>query len=77
MGEVVITDSAFADLEDIENYISLDSPAIARRFILKIFDKIDQLYEYPLSGKPVPEIQDNSIYVGISSFWEKLKQAFK
>jgi nitrite reductase/ring-hydroxylating ferredoxin subunit len=23
------------------------------------------------------EIRDNSIYVGISSFWEKFKQAFK
>jgi toxin ParE1/3/4 len=58
---IVITETAFADLEDIENYISQDSPAIARRFITRIFDKIDQLSEYPQSGKPVPEFNDNTI----------------
>jgi toxin ParE1/3/4 len=58
---IAITESAYADLEDIENYISLDSPAIARKFISKIFDRIDQLYLYPTSGKPVPEIQDRSV----------------
>jgi toxin ParE1/3/4 len=58
---LVLTETAFADLEDIENYIAQDSPTIARRFILKIFDKMDQLPEYPLSGKPVPEIGDNDI----------------
>jgi toxin ParE1/3/4 len=58
---VVITETAYADLEDIENYIAQDSPAIARRFILRIFDRIDQLSEYPQSGKFVPEIHDQSI----------------
>lgn len=58
---IVITESAYQDLEDIENYISQDSPTIARRFINKIFDKIDQLYNYPVSGKPVPEIGDKTI----------------
>jgi addiction module RelE/StbE family toxin len=58
---IVITESAYADLEDIENYISQDSPAIARNFINRIFDKIDYLYQYPSFGKPVPEISDKSI----------------
>jgi nitrite reductase/ring-hydroxylating ferredoxin subunit len=31
----------------------------------------DYIESYPV------EIRDNSVYVGISSFWEKLKQAFK
>lgn len=58
---IIITESADADLEDIENYIAQDSPAVARKFISRIFDKIDQLYEYPKSGKFVPEIKDSSI----------------
>jgi toxin ParE1/3/4 len=58
---IIITDSALIDLEDIENYISQDSPAIARKFISRIFDKIDQLSTYPESGKPVPEIRNSSI----------------
>jgi nitrite reductase/ring-hydroxylating ferredoxin subunit len=31
----------------------------------------DYIESYPV------EIRDNSVYVGMSSFWEKLKQAFK
>jgi len=58
---IVITESAYADLEDIENYISQDSPAIARNFINRIFDKIDYLYQFPSFGKPVPEIGNKSI----------------
>jgi toxin ParE1/3/4 len=58
---IVISESAYTDLEDIENYISQDSPAIARKFINRIFDKIDLLYKYPLSGKPVPEIKNSLI----------------
>lgn len=58
---IVITESAYEDLEDIESYISQDSPAIARKFISRIFDKIDQLYQFPESGKFVPEIKDHSI----------------
>lgn len=58
---IIITESADADLEDIENYIAQDSPAVAQKFISRIFDKIDQLYEYPKSGKFVPEIKDSSI----------------
>jgi len=59
--KIVITESAYSDLEDIENYISQDSPTIARKFINRIFDRIDQLYLYPTSGKPVPEVQDRSV----------------
>ena len=58
---ILITETALADLEDIENYIAQDSPAIAVNFILRIFDKIEQLYEYPESGKPVPEFKNTAI----------------
>jgi len=59
--KIVITESAYEDLEDIESYISQDSPTIARKFINRIFEKIDQLYQFPESGKFVPEIKDDSI----------------
>ena len=47
---IALTESAYEDLEDIETYISQDSPAIARNFISRIFDKIDQLYKFPTSA---------------------------
>jgi toxin ParE1/3/4 len=58
---VKITESALTDLEDIESYISLDSPSVARKFIGRIFDRIEQLREYPTSGKPLPEIKDSAL----------------
>ena len=63
MGQIniVITETAYSDLEDIEAYISQDSPFVARRFISKIFDKIDQLYSFHESGKIVPEIRRKDI----------------
>jgi toxin ParE1/3/4 len=59
--KIAITESALSDLEDIENYIAQDSPIIARRFIGRIFDKIDLLYQHPKAGKPVHEFKDDSI----------------
>ena len=58
---ILVTESAYSDLEDIELYISQDSTLIARRFINKIFDKIDQLYLYPKSGKIVSELMRDDI----------------
>ena len=58
---ITFTEIAYADLEDIESYISQDSPAISRKFISRIFDRIDQLYNYPTSGKFVPEVKDPHI----------------
>jgi hypothetical protein len=46
MVQVKITDSAYNDLLAIEEYISKDSPNIARSFINKIFNKIEILYNY-------------------------------
>jgi plasmid stabilization system protein ParE len=48
---IVITESAYSDLEDIENYISQDSPTIARNFISRIFDKIDAALSLPKIGQ--------------------------
>ncbi len=57
MVEIVITESAWADLDAIEDYIALDSPRYARMWIEKIFTHIEQLRAFPLSGKIVPEYQ--------------------
>lgn len=58
---VFISQTAYQDLQDIEDYIAQDSPAIARSFIEQILDKAEQLKHHPLSGKPVSEIPDSTI----------------
>jgi addiction module RelE/StbE family toxin len=61
MVEIVITESAYADLNDIEEYIALDSPRYARLWVEKILAQIEQLYVFPLSGKVVDEFQMESV----------------
>ena len=57
MVEIVITESAWEDLDAIEDFIALDSPHYARLWIEKILTHIEQLYTHPLSGRIVPEFQ--------------------
>ena len=59
--EIKLTDSAYSDLEDIENYVSQSSPKIAREFVNKIFNKIELLYDHPKIGRKVPEFDNDRI----------------
>ena len=46
----IITNSAFSDLESIKLYIAKDNLEIAKKYILKIFDRFEQLETFPYSG---------------------------
>lgn len=59
--EIKLTDSAYSDLEDIENDVSQSSPKIAREFVNKIFNKIELLYDHPKIGRKVPEFDNDRI----------------
>ncbi|MBP9068508.1 MAG: type II toxin-antitoxin system RelE/ParE family toxin [Bacteroidia bacterium] len=43
------------DLRAINDYISLDSTFYAARFINKLIQRVDQLIDFPESGRMVPE----------------------
>jgi toxin ParE1/3/4 len=61
MAQVIWTSSALTDLEDIAEYISLDSREAASTLIENVFTSIEHLGLFPNSGRKPPEIQD-SIY---------------
>ena len=42
-------------LEKIGDYIALDSPVNAAKFIDKLIDSVERLKDFPLSGSNVPE----------------------
>lgn len=50
MYKIIITNSAFSDLESIKLYIAKDNSEIAKKNILKIFDRFEQLETFPYSG---------------------------
>lgn len=61
MAEIVWTEPALTDLDAIADYISLDDPAAASRFVKKVFEHISQLAEHPEIGSIPPEL-GNSRY---------------
>ena len=61
MVKITLTESAWHDLDSITEYIALDSVRFAQEFSNRIFDKIEQLRDFPESGKVVLEYNNNFI----------------
>jgi toxin ParE1/3/4 len=61
MVRIVWTDFAVDDLQSIHDYISKDSKVYADRMIDKIIVRVDQLENFPKSGRVVPEFDDEAI----------------
>ena len=61
MAEIVWTESALNDLDDIGDYIAKDSARYAELTVAKLFESPDILETYPLAGKMVPELQNEAI----------------
>ena len=55
MAQISWTKKSLKDLLAINDYISLDSTFYAARFISKLIKRVDQLIEFPESGRMVPE----------------------
>jgi addiction module RelE/StbE family toxin len=52
---------AAEQVRDIASYIALDKPSVAEQWIGKMFDSVEQLIDFPESGRVVPELKINSI----------------
>lgn len=53
--KIVWSPNSIKKLEQIGDYIALDSPGNARKFIDKIISSVERLKKFPLSGSNVPE----------------------
>ena len=61
MVKIIWTDFAIEDLKSIHEYIARDSRFYANRYIEKLILRVDQLEEFPNSGRIVPEFNNESI----------------
>jgi len=60
--KVIVTQSAFGDLESIKEYYSAEGvPHIGEKFQREIIAHIRHLQSHPDLGRPVPELSSNSI----------------
>ncbi|HTG17153.1 MAG TPA: type II toxin-antitoxin system RelE/ParE family toxin [Blastocatellia bacterium] len=58
MARLVWTEPALQDLEAIADYIALDKPSAAARFIRRVFAKVELLRKFPQIGSVPAELAD-------------------
>ena len=58
MARLVWTEPALQDLEAIADYIALDKPSAAARFIRRVFAKVELLRKFPQIGSVPAELGD-------------------
>ena len=56
MDEIVWTEPALNDLDNIAEYITVSNLVAAKQLVKEVFAKVDMLEEYPKSGKSVSEL---------------------
>lgn len=61
MVEVIWTDPALNQLEEVAEYIALDKPGAASNLVRTIFSAVERLEQFPGSGHVPPELPE-SIY---------------
>lgn len=59
--KIIWSPLAVEQVRDIATYIALDKPSVAVQWAEKIFNSVEQLSEFPNSGRIVPEINRNEI----------------
>jgi toxin ParE1/3/4 len=56
MAQIIWTEPALSDLNEIAEYIALDKPDAARRLVKHVFSSVDRLEQFPESGRIPPEL---------------------
>jgi len=58
MAQIIWTEPAILDLNDIAEYIALDKISAAQKLVQKVFVKVKRLALFPESGKQPTELSD-------------------
>jgi len=61
VARVVWAETALKDLESVAEYIELEDPEAAKRLVRRVFEKTDQLEDFPESG-PRPRVLKGTPY---------------
>ena len=61
MAQIIWTEPALSDLDEIAEYIALDKLSAAKHLVKRVFSSVERLEDFPKSGRIPPELE-NSIY---------------
>ena len=62
MAEVIWTEPALSDLNEIAEYIALDNFEAASHLVQEVFSAVERLESHPKSGRRPPELERKSVY---------------
>ena len=62
MAQIVWTEPALNELDEIAEYIAIDKIDAARNFVQSVFSRVEQLKHQPKSGRVPPELSKKSNY---------------
>lgn len=57
MVEIIWTEPALSDLNDIAEYIALENVVAAKQLVQTVFSKVERLEAFPGSGRIPPELK--------------------
>ncbi|EKO3658755.1 type II toxin-antitoxin system RelE/ParE family toxin [Vibrio metschnikovii] len=57
MVEIIWTEPALSDLNDIAEYIALENVVAAKQLVQTVFEKVERLVDFPESGRIPPELE--------------------
>ena len=59
--KIIWAPSAILDLKDIVSFIAESSPENSVGFVQNIFQRVEQITNFPESGRTVPEFEDPGV----------------
>lgn len=59
MAQIIWTEPALQDLNDIAEFIALDKHSAAKKFVQNVFSKTEKLEFFPQSGRKPPELENS------------------
>jgi len=59
MAQIIWTNPALSNLNEIADYIALDNFSAAQRLVRRIFSDVERLKQFPESGRTPPELMDS------------------
>jgi toxin ParE1/3/4 len=77
MAQIIWTEPALSDLNDIAEYVALDNITAATQLVKKVFSSTEQIAQFPKSGRQPPELNESrylEIIVGPCRIFYRIDQ---
>jgi len=62
MAQIIWTEPALIDLDEIAEYIALDKESAAKKLVQQVFVAVERLEQFPESGRKPPELDAPTCY---------------